>query len=96
MGVVIDVTAVPLSPPSSPFIAEDSDLVLRLAGVGDDCESVFTSLPDPNPAIECLSPELAPPIIATGAIERKAGVRLVDAARIRVPITASGWQHFWC
>ena len=52
------------------------------------------STPDPNPAIECLSPELAPPIIATDAIERKAGVRLVDAARIRVPITASDWQHF--
>ena len=94
MGVVIDVTAVPLSPPSSPFIAEDSDLVLRLAGVGDDCESVFTSLPDPNPAIKCLSHELALPITATGSIERKAGVRLVEAARKGVPITASRWPHF--
>jgi len=37
---------------------------------------------------------LALPITAIGAIEREAGVRLVDAARKRVPITASGWQHF--
>jgi hypothetical protein len=37
---------------------------------------------------------LALPITATGAIERKAGVRLVDAACNRVPITASGWRHF--
>jgi len=51
-------------------------------------------LPDASPAIECLSPELAPPITATGAIEMTAGVRLVEAARKRVPITASGWQHF--
>lgn len=94
VGVVIDVTALPLSPPASRIIAEDPDLVPRLAGVGDDYELVFTSPTDASPAIECLSPELALPITATGAIERKAGVRLVDAARKRVPITASGWQHF--
>ena len=94
MGVVIDVTALPLSPSASRIIAEDSDLVPRLAGVGDDYELVFRSPTDASPAIECLSPELALPITATGAIERKAGVRLVDAAPKRVPITASGWQHF--
>jgi thiamine-monophosphate kinase len=93
VGVVINV---PLSPPASRIIAEDPDLVPRLAGVGDDCELVFTSPTDASPAIECLSPELALPITATGAIVRKAGVRLVDAARQRVPITAAGWQHFWC
>ena len=66
----------------------------RLAGVGDDHKLVFTSPTDASQAIECLSPELALPITATGAIERKAGVRLVDAASNRVPITASGWPHF--
>ena len=94
MGVVIDVTALRLSPPASRIVAEDPDLVPGLAGVGDDYELVFTSPTDANPAIECLSPELALPISATGAIERKAGVRLVDAARKRVPIAASGWPHF--
>ena len=94
VGVVIDVTALPLSPPVSRNIAGDPDLVPRLAGVGDDYELVFTSPTDASPAIVCLSPELALPIIETGAIERKAGMRLVDAARKRVPITASGSQHF--
>ena len=94
VGVVIDVTPLPLSPPTSRIIAEDPDLVPRLAGVGDDYKLVFTSPTDASAAIECLSPELALPITATGAIERKAGVRLVDAARKRVPITASGSQHF--
>jgi len=94
VGVVIDVTALPLSPPASRIIAEDPDLVPQLAGVGDDYELVFTSPTDASPAIECLSSELALPITATGAIERKAGVRLVDAACKRVPITASGWRHF--
>ena len=94
VGVVIDVTALPLSPPMSRIIAEDPDLVPRLAGVGDDYEMVFTSPTDANPAIKCLSHELALPITATGAIESRAGVRLVDAARKRVPITASGWPHF--
>src|SRR5215472_7846720 len=93
VGVVIDVTALPLSPPASRIIAEDPDLVPRLAGVGDDYKLVFRSPTDASPAIECLSPELALPIAATGAIERRAGLRLVDAARKRAPITASGWQH---
>ena len=73
---------------------DDAGTLARLAGVGDDYELVFTSSTHASPAIECLSPELALPITATGAIERKAGVRLVDAAPKRVPITASGWQHF--
>ena len=94
MGVVIDVTALPLSPAASRIIAEGPDLVSRLAGVGDDYKLVFTSPTDASPAIECLSPELTLPITATGAIESRAGVRLVDAARKRVPIAASGWPHF--
>ncbi len=94
VGSVIEVTAVPLSLPAHHSITEDPDLVPRLAGAGDNYELIFTSPPDTSPAIECLSPELALPITATGAIERKAGLRLVDAARKRVPITASGWQHF--
>jgi len=92
--VVIDVTALPRSPPASRIIAEDPDLVLRLAGGGDDYKLVFTSPTDGSTAIECLSPELALSIAATDAIQRKAGVRLVDGGRKRVPMTASGWQHF--
>jgi hypothetical protein len=53
---------------------------------------VFLSPTDASSMIECLSPELPRPI--TGAIERKAGMRLVDAACKRMLITASGWQHF--
>jgi len=94
VGVVIDLTAPPRSPPASRIIAEDPDLVPMLAGVGDDCELVFTSPTDASPAIECLSPELGLPTAATGAIERKAGVRLVDAARKPLPTTAFGWQRF--
>jgi thiamine-monophosphate kinase len=94
VGVVIEVTALPLSPRARRIIAEDPDLVPRLAGAGDDYELVLTSPPGATPAVECLSPELALPITASGAIERKAGVRLVDAARKRLPITALGWQHF--
>ena len=66
LGVVIGVTALPLSPPASRINAEDPDLVPRLAGVGDDYELVFTPPTDASPAIECLSPELALPITASG------------------------------
>src|SRR5690349_16019290 len=52
VGVVIDVTALPLWPPASRIIAEDSDLVPRLAGVGDGYKLVFTSPTDASPAIE--------------------------------------------
>src|SRR5262245_53859332 len=89
-----DEAALPLSPPAHRIIAEDPDLVPRFAGAGDDYELGFASPPDASPAIECLSPKSALPIIATGAIETKAGVRLVAAARKRMPITTSGWQHF--
>src|SRR5262249_8591696 len=50
VGVVIDVTALPLSPPASRIIAEDPDLGPRLAGVGDEYELVFTSPTDASPA----------------------------------------------
>jgi hypothetical protein len=92
-GSVIEVTAVPLSPQAHRIIAEYPDLVPPLASAGDDYEVVFTSPPDASLAIECLSPELALLITATGPIERKAGVWLVDADRKRAPITASAWQR---
>ena len=82
----------PLSAPARRIIAEDPDLVPRLAGA--DYELVFALPPDASPAIECLSPQLALVITPTGAIETKAGGRLVDANRKRVPITTCGWQHF--
>ena len=66
VSVVIDVTALPLSPPASRIIAEDPDLLPRLAGVGDDYELVFTSPTYASPAMECLSPELALTITASG------------------------------
>ena len=94
VGVEIEATALPLPSPERRIIAEDPNLVPRLAGAGDDCELFFALPPDASPAIECLVPELALAITATGAIETKAGVRLVDADHKRVPITACGWQHF--
>src|SRR5258708_248855 len=93
VSAVIEVTALPLSPPARRIIAKDPDLVPRSAGVADGYELAFTSPPDASPAIECLSPELALAITATGAMETKA-VRLVDPARKRLPITASDGQHF--
>src|SRR6516164_9252631 len=89
MGVVIDVTALPLSPPASRIIAEDPDLVPRLAGVGDDYKLVFTSPTDASAAIECLSPELALPITATGA------GRLIYAGRAGTGIDYAELERLW-
>jgi thiamine monophosphate kinase len=75
-------------------LARLADVAHVMCDVSDGLVTDFTSPPDARPAIECLSPELVLPITATGAIKRKAGARLVDASRKRVPITASGWQHF--
>jgi len=66
-----------LMSPPARRIIAGDPLVPRLARAGEDFETVFAS----------------PPIAATDAIKTKAGVRLVDAARKREPITA-GWQHF--
>src|SRR5215469_5568868 len=84
VSAVVEVTALPLSPPVRCIVAQGSNLVPRLASAADEYELVFTSPTDANPAIECLSPEFSLPITATGAIEGKVGVRLVDAARKRV------------
>ena len=62
----------------------------------DDYEFVVAVPPDASPAIKCIAPELALTITATGVIETKPGVRLVDADLNRVRITACGWQHFGC
>ena len=67
-----------LSPAARRIIAGGPNLVPRLARAGEDFELIFAS----------------PPIAATGAIKTKAGVRLVDPARKRMPVTASGWQRF--
>jgi thiamine-monophosphate kinase len=94
VGVEIEVTALPLSSPARCIIAEHPHLVPRLAGAGDNYALVFALPPDASPAVECLVPELALAITATGAIETTAGVRLVDADRKRAPITACSGQHF--
>jgi thiamine-monophosphate kinase len=95
VSAVIEVTALPLSPPARCIIAKDPDLVPRLASAADECELAFASPPEASLAIERLSPGLAlrsrQPAQSRGM---KAGVRPVDPARKRLPITASGWQPF--
>ena len=93
-GAVIEVIVPPLSPPVRRIIAEEPDLVCRLAG--NDYKLVFALPLDASPAIRCLSPELVLPITAIGAIETKAGLRLVHAASKKVLITTPSWQHFRC
>ena len=90
----MEVTALPLSPPARCIVAQGSNLVPRLASAADEYELAFASPPDATPPFECRSPELLLPIIATGEIERKAGARLVDAARKPLPTTAFGGQNF--
>ena len=90
----MEVTALSLSPPVRCIVARGSNLVPRLASAADEYELAFASPPDATPPFECRSPKLLLPIIATGEIERRAGVRLVDAARKGVPISASGCRHF--
>jgi len=94
MGVVIEVAVLPLSLPARTIVAAGPDLAPRLAGAGDDSELVFAPPQDAAPAIGCLSPELASAITVVGEIETKAGGRAADAARKRVPITASRRQRF--
>ena len=88
------VTPLQLQPPARRIIAEDLNFLPWLSGAVDDGKLVFRSPSDASPTIECFSPELALPITATGAIEKKAGVRLIDAARKRVPIAAFGSRRF--
>src|SRR5215470_13477353 len=94
VSAIIEVTALPLSPPARRIIAKDPDLASRLASASDKYELAFASPPDVSPAIERRSPELPrrspqPPL----SREKKAGVRLVDPARSkRLPATASGWE----
>ena len=93
VGVEIEVTARPLSSPAHRIIAEHPHLVPLLVGTGDDYELIFVPQPDASPPMECLSPGLAPPVTATGAIETEAGMRSVDASRKPLSVTASGEQH---
>jgi hypothetical protein len=90
----MEVTALSPSPPVRCIVARGSNLVPRLASAADEYALAFASPPDATPPFECRSPELLLPIVATGEIERKAGVRLVDAACKPLPTTAFGGQNF--
>jgi hypothetical protein len=56
---------------------------------------IIANDPDLAPRLAGTGDERASVFVSSsGEIETKAGVRLADAARQRVPITAAGWQHF--
>ena len=79
---------------------DDAGTLARLAGIAHAvCDVSDELVADLSPSCKASGVGIvidvtALPMTATGAIERKAGLRLVDAARKRVPMTASGWQHF--
>lgn len=94
VGATIGLPAVPLSPAARRLIVGDPDLAAALATGGDDYELLFAAPAEASAAIEGLAAELAVAITPIGAIEERAGVRLVDLAGAEIPLAAAGWTHF--
>jgi thiamine-monophosphate kinase len=93
-GATVLLQSLPLSPAARRVVARDPDLPARLAAAGDDYELLFTAPPDAGEAIGHLAAELKLPITLIGAIEKGAGVRLVDAGGNAVPVASAGYRHF--
>ena len=93
-GAVINLRQVPLSPAAQQLAAADPALPARLVTAGDDYELLFTASPSCAERIRALSRELRLPLTAIGAIDKGAGVRLVDADGTNVPLADTGYRHF--
>jgi thiamine-monophosphate kinase len=93
-GATVALPSLPLSPAARRAVALDPDLPARLAAAGDDYELLFTAPPEAGEAIGRLAAELGLAITAIGAIEERAGVRLVDAAGNPIPVATAGYRHF--
>ena len=94
LGATVLLEALPLSPAAAQLVAADPGLAAQLAAGGDDYELLFAAPPAATAAIERLAAELRLPIAAIGTIERRTGVRLVDAQGRPAPIAAGGYRHF--
>jgi thiamine-monophosphate kinase len=90
----VELASVPLSPPALLLAEQESDLPVRLATGGDDYELLFAAPPEATAAITRLAAELNLPITPIGRFEAGAGVHLLGAEGIEVPVAAAGWRHF--
>jgi len=94
VGATIALPSLPLSSAARRAVEGEPDLPVRLATAGDDYEILFAAPPGADAAIGRLAAELGLPITAIGAIEKRAGVRLVDAGGNPIPVASAGYRHF--
>jgi thiamine-monophosphate kinase len=98
-GVAIEISAdkIPVSDAASAWIAKqptEEDAVSRIASFGDDYEILFSAPPERRRSIEMASQVTKTPVTRIGAVAKGAGVRLVSAAGVEIPVASGGYDHF--
>jgi thiamine-monophosphate kinase len=90
VSITINSSKVPLSAAGHGFLANaKADLRALLTG-GDDYQTLFTA---PSTAREAIgSPKVAVTLI--GYVGQGAGVRVLDASGLEMPMQDGGWRHF--
>jgi thiamine-monophosphate kinase len=94
VGATIALPSLPLSPEARRAAAAEPELPASLAAAGDDYELLFAAPPEAGEAISRLAAEIGLAITAIGTIEKRLGVRLVDAEGNPIPIATAGYRHF--
>ena len=94
VAAVVELAALPLSPPAARLAQRDPDLPARLATGGDDYELLFAAPPEATAALERLAAALDLRITPVGTIGTGDGVRLLGPDGSEIPVASAGWRHF--
>ena len=90
----IEAASVPLSEPARRALDAGEIAVANLVTGGDDYEILFCAPPAARSAMEALSHRLDLPLTRIGAIERGAGVTVMDVGGRPLALERAGYRHF--
>jgi thiamine-monophosphate kinase len=94
VGAEVALPYLPLSAAARRAVAEDKEMLARLATGGDDYELLFAAAPEAGAALTALAAELSVPLTEIGVIIAGTAVRLTDGDGRDLPIAVAGWRHF--
>ncbi|MEC9341334.1 MAG: AIR synthase-related protein, partial [Pseudomonadota bacterium] len=93
VGARVERDRIPLSPAVASRTGGEGTWRAVLAG-GDDYELCFTAPSSARGRIAELARDLGEPVTRIGMIEAEPGLRLCDAAGLRLPLPGEGYDHF--
>ncbi|MEL6111470.1 MAG: thiamine-phosphate kinase [Pseudomonadota bacterium] len=97
VNVMLDLAAMPLSDAAATWLAKQRDeeqARLKLAGFGDDYEILFTASNAMRRGVEMAAKASRTAVTRIGKVKKGAGVDVLNAEGVRVPVETTGFNHF--